>query len=144
MKKKLDFHESFDREEVAEGSSNRFFGIVFSIFFGIVGLFPLAHGSAPRLWALAVAAAFLVVALVKPSLLQPLNRVWKKLGVLLSKLARPVAMGIIFYLVVTPLGFLARLSGRDLLRLRFDRDARSYWIKREPPGPAPETMRNQF
>lgn len=144
MKKKLDFHESFDREEVVEGSSNRFFGIVFSIFFGIVGLFPLAHESAPHLWALAVAAAFLVVALVKPSLLRPLNRVWTKLGVLLSKLARPIAMGIIFYLVVTPLGFLARLSGRDLLRLRFDRDAKSYWIKREPPGPAPETMRNQF
>ena len=53
-------------------------------------------------------------------------------------------MGIIFFLVVTPTGILMRLTGRDPLNRRFERSASTYWITRTPPGPEPDTMKNQF
>jgi hypothetical protein len=93
---------------------------------------------------LAIAAGFLAVALVRPSLLSPLNRLWFMFGLLLHKIVTPVIMGLIFFLTVTPTGLIMRLSGRDPLRLRRDPEAKTYWIEREPPGPDPETMRNQF
>ena len=97
------------------GSSDRTFGLVFTAFFAIVAVLPMLRDEPPRLWALAAAGVFLLLALA-----------------------------ILFYGVVTPTGLLMRLFGKDPLRLRFDREAKSYWIAREPPGPAPESLKDQF
>jgi hypothetical protein len=96
------------------------------------------------MWALGTAAAFLIPALLFPSVLHPLNRLWTRFGLLLHKFTNPIILGILFYLVFTPFGLVFRMVGKDLLRRRRDPNARSYWIERQPPGPAPETMANQF
>ena len=139
-------HEDFTRKEAVQGSSDRSFGFVMAAFFGLVALFPLLHGplSSIRWWALAIAAAFLAFALLWPAALRPLNRAWLKLGLLLSKVVSPIVLMILFYATVTPIGILMRWAGKDPLRLRRDRAAASYWIPREPPGPSPDSMKQQF
>jgi hypothetical protein len=139
-------HEDFTRKETVQGSSARSFGFVMAAFFALVALFPLLHGllSSIRWWALVVAAAFLALALLWTAPLRPLNRAWLKLGLLLSKIVSPIVMMVLFYATVTPIGVLMRLSGKDPLRLRRDATATSYWIPREPPGPAPDSMKQQF
>ena len=87
---------------------------------------------------------FLVAALFFPPLLQPLNRLWTKFGLLLHKVVSPVVLGIMFFLVITPIGLLMRSLGKNPLQLRFDDDARSYWVHRRPPGPAPDSLKDQF
>jgi hypothetical protein len=137
-------HEDLTREQYVEGSSDRNFGLVIAAVFLLVALGPLRHGHTPRWWALAVAAVFALVALAKPALLARLNRLWMKLGILLGKIVSPIALGILFYGVLTPLAVVVRLTGKDPLRLKLDSGADSYWILRKPPGPPPDSMTNQF
>ena len=137
-------HEDLSREQQVEGSSDRAFGLVFAGVFLIVACWPLFYLALPRWWALGVAAAFALVAIWKPALLERLNRLWIKLGLMLGKIVSPIALGILFYGVVAPIGMLVRLSGKDPLRLKLDSGAKSYWIPRKPPGPPPDSMTNQF
>jgi len=137
-------HESFDRDVPVQGSSNRTLGLVFAALFLIIGTLPVVFGGAARIWSVVVAAAFLVVALAAPRLLGPLNRLWTRFGLLLHQIVSPVVLGIMFFLVVTPIGLLMRAFGKDPLRLRFDAGARSYWIDRTPPGPPPQSLSEQF
>jgi hypothetical protein len=137
-------HENFDRESVAEGSSDRSFGFVFAAFFALVGLWPLVHKRPMRLWALYAGVAFLLVALAIPSILRPLNLVWTRFGRLLSKVTNPIITGIMFYVIFTPAAVVLRLLGKDLLRLKSDKGAATYWISRDPAGLVPDSMRNQF
>lgn len=136
-------HEPTAMTEVQMGSE-RSFGWVFAVVFAVVGLFPLQDGGAIRWWALAVAALFAAAALLAPRILRPLNVVWFKFGMLLHHVVTPVVMALLFFGTVTPVGILMRLTGKDPMRLRRAPEARSYWIDRAPPGPAPETMKNQF
>ena len=124
--------------------SNLSFGLVFAIFFVIVGLWPLIHGDGPRLWAIALSVTFILVALVVPRALSPLNHVWARFGRLLHAIVSPIALGFLFYCVVTPTGLIRRSLGKDPLRLRADRSAKSYWVLRSPPGPDAESLKNQF
>jgi predicted membrane metal-binding protein len=137
-------HERFSGHDAVKGSSDRSFGFVFAAFFTLVGLWPLLAGNTARWWALAIAVIFAGVALVRPSLLAPLNRLWFKIGLLLNQIVSPVVMGLLFYLVITPIALFMRAKGKDILHLKYDAKARSYWILREPPGPAPETIKNQY
>ena len=137
-------HEDLTREQDVEGSSDRSFGVVFAVVFLVLAVWPLLHGETLRWWALVVAAVFGLIALVKPALLAWLNRQWMKLGILLGKVVSPIALGVLFYGVITPIGAVLRLAGKDPLRLRFDRAADTYWIRRDPPGPPPDSMTNQF
>lgn len=137
-------HEDLARTQHVEGSSNRVFGLAFAGLFLLIAGWPLLHGESPRWWACGVAAAFGLVALLKPALLHGLNGLWIKLGVLLGKIVSPVALGILFYGVLTPIGTLIRLTGKDPLRLKLEPGADSYWIPRNPPGPPPDSMANQF
>jgi hypothetical protein len=91
-----------------------------------------------------VAALFLAAALLRPALLNPLNRLWLKFGLLLHRVVNPIVMGLLFYGTVWPTGLVMRALGKDLLRLKRQPEAHSYWIVRAPPGPAPETMKDQF
>lgn len=128
----------------AEMGSERSFGLVFAAFFAILGLWPLKTGGDIRLWSLALAAAFLAAALACPRLLRPLNLVWFKFGMVLHHVVTPVVMGLLFFLTVTPVGLLMRATGKDPMRLKRDPSASTYWIRRTPPGPAPDSMKNQF
>ena len=144
MSKPSATHERLAGVERIEGSSDRGFGVVFACVFAIIGFWPLVSGEGVVWWCLALAAAFLAVALVRPGLLAPLNRLWTQFGLLLSKVVNPLVMALVFFVTVTPIGVAMRALGKDPLRLRFEPDAESYWIARQPPGPAPETMKNQF
>ncbi len=137
-------HEDLRRRVEIRPASDRFFGVVLAAFFAALALWPLVRGRPVRWIALWVAAAFLLPALARPSLLAPANRVWAQLGLLLNRVVSPVVTALMFFLVMTPAGYLYRLFGKDPLRLRFDPTLQSYWMERRPAGPAPESMRNQF
>jgi len=136
-------HESFDRDEAAQPGSDRAFGLVMA---GALALLSLVNGwHLGRVWPWTSAAAvlFVIAALLWPSSLRPLNRLWMKLGLLLHRIVNPIVMGLLFYGTIWPTGLVMRMRGRDLLRLKRDPSAASYWIARAP-GPAPETMKDQF
>ncbi|MBR9972771.1 SxtJ family membrane protein [Magnetospirillum sulfuroxidans] len=128
----------------AQMGSERSFGFIFTAVFAIIGLWPLKSGGDIRLWALAVAVLFLIVALARPALLKPLNLIWFKFGLLLHSIMTPLIMGLLFFLTVTPVGLLMRATGKDPMRLKRDASAASYWIPRDPPGPKPDSMKTQF
>lgn len=137
-------HEDIQRETDVQVGTDRSFGIVFAVVFAIIGLWPLVKGEPTRLWAVGAAVAFLLAALAVPRALRPLNLLWFKFGMLLHHVVTPLVMGLLFFGTVTPTGILMRLTGKDPMRLKRDPAAASYWIVREPPGPAPESMKNQF
>ena len=124
--------------------SNRSFGLVFGVVFIVVALLPAVHGAPIRWWALGVAGAFLTAAVLAPRVLTPLNRVWFALGLVLHRVVNPVIMAMMFYGAILPMALLVRLLGKDLLRLKREPNAASYWIARDPPGPAPGSMTKQF
>lgn len=144
MVESQDFHEKLDRSGDVRAGSERAFGLVFAAVFALIGLWPLLSAESMRLWALIVAVLFIAATYFAPGALKPLNRLWFLFGALLHKIVSPLAMALLFFVTVTPIAILMRLAGKDPLRLKFDRVAKSYWIERTPPGPAPETMRNQF
>ena len=120
--------------------SNKNFGIVFFLVFLLISLYPLLNNESIRLWSLIVSLIFLVLGILNSNLLSPLNKLWFKFGILLGKIISPLIMGIIFFVVVTPIGLIMRLLGKDLLNLQY-RDYQSYWIEKTGPK---SKMKNQF
>ena len=137
-------HEKLSRDEETKGSSSRAFGFVFAVVFLVIAIWPLASAGPPRQWALWVAMAFGVIALIAPKLLAWPNRLWLRFGLLLHRVISPVALALIFYVAVMPVGLVLRLLGKDLLRLRRRPEATTYWIERMPPWPPPDSLKNQF
>ena len=126
-------------------SSERSFGVTFAVVFAVVGFWPLVFRfEMPRWWALVISLAFLTTALVAPRLLVPLNVLWFKFGMLLHQIVNPILMALIYYGAVVPMGLVLKMAGKDLLRLKWDPAAKSYWIARDPRGPAAGTMTKQF
>ncbi len=136
-------HENFIREEAAAPGSDRTFGLVMAGVLALLSLLNGWHSGRRWPWMLAAAALFLGAAVFRPSVLHPLNRLWMKLGLVLHKIVNPIVMGLLFYGTIYPTGLVMRLRGKDLLRLKREPAAESYWIARVP-GPAPETMKDQF
>ena len=137
-------HENLDREEEIGVSSDRSFGIVFTLLFLAVGIWMVLRGQ-PNGWLfLASAVLFFVVAMARPSVLGPLNRAWMKFGLLLGRVANPIILGIVFFLVITPMAVVRRLLGKDSLHLESKSGLESYWIDRNPPDPKPGSMTKQF
>jgi len=128
----------------APESSDRSFGFVFAAVFALIGCWPLLRLGLPRWWALALAVAFALLALARPQILHPLNLAWLALGRLLHRVISPVIMGMIFFLCVTPIAWIMRFRGKDVLSLARRRDLSTYWITREPQPPASDTMKRQF
>jgi hypothetical protein len=137
-------HEQLISRRRTGNSSNRSFGIVFFVVFGLVGLGPLVSGAAVRYWALGTAILFLVAALVAPRLLTPLNWLWTKLGLALHHVVNPVIMALIYFGGVVPTGYVLRARNKDPLRLKREPEATTYWISRKPPAPSPGSMSKQF
>ena len=121
-------------------SSNRSFGIVFFIVFLIIALYPLTYSEEIRNWSAIISVIFLVLGLFNSKILTPLNKLWFKFGIFLGKIISPIIMGIIFFLVVTPIGLLMRLLGKDLINLKYNNN-KSYWIAKNGPK---SKMKNQF
>ena len=136
-------HESLDRDQGPQ-SSERAFGWTMAAAFALIALWPLFAGGAIRTWAAGLAVAFLAAAAIAPRILAPLNRAWLAFGRLLHAIVSPLIMGLLFAVAVVPTGLFLRLTGKDPLRLKYDRSAPTYWIARDPPGPAPGSMKNQF
>ena len=120
--------------------SNKSFGIVFFIVFLIIAIYPILSDGNLRLWSLVISLVFLILGLINSRFLTPLNKLWFKFGIILGKIISPIIMGIIFFLVVTPIGLLMRLLKKDVLNLKFN-DNKTYWIEKNGPK---SKMKNQF
>jgi len=142
--KSVGTHESLSRQHDVKMGSDKSFGLVFAGFFSIIGLWPLLGGEGARLWALAVAAGFCGAAFIKPALLKPLNGLWFKFGLLLHKVVSPVILSLLYLVAIVPAGLVMKALGKDPLRLKMDKSADTYWIARDPPGPAAESFKQQF
>ena len=121
-------------------SSNRSFGIVFFIVFLLIAIYPLVNQGEIRVWSILISLLFLILGIINSKILTPLNKVWFKFGIFLGKIISPIVMGLIFFLVVTPIAFLMRMLKKDLLNLKFNKNS-SYWIEKTDPK---STMKNQF
>jgi hypothetical protein len=141
----IEMDENFDRNDDVSAGSDRAFGLVMAVFFVIVALFPMIHGSGSlHWWAFGVAAAFAVSALFWTTPLKPLNWIWLRLGYLLHRLVSPLVINLVFFLVVLPTALIMRALGKDNLRLRRDPKSVSYWVPRDPMDSEPDAMKNQF
>ena len=141
-------HENLAERDDVKIGGDRTFGFVFAIVFVVVALLPVLAGSgehdAVRVWALVVAAVFAITALARPQILTPLNKTWLRFGHLLHKIVNPLIMGVMFFLVITPIGLVMRSLGKKPLKTGFDKNVGSYWTDRVPPGPDPDSMKRQF
>ena len=122
-------------------SSNRNFGIVFFFIFLIISLWPLTYDGQIRIWSLIISLIFLVLGLINSKLLWPLNYIWFKFGLLLGAIVAPIVMGFVFFIVVTPTSFFIRLLDKDLLKNRFEKNTKTYWIKKTKQN---SSMKKQF
>ena len=121
-------------------SSNKSFGIVFFVVFLLIAIYPLTNGGDIRIWSGIISFIFLVLGLLTSRILTPLNKIWFKFGIFLGKIISPLIMGIIFFLVVTPIGLIMKLFRKDLLNLKYNKES-SYWIEKTGPK---SKMKNQF
>ncbi len=137
-------HEVFSRNEKIVGGSDRSFGLAMAAALGAVTLLNALHSGRLWLWTGGLSALFFSTGLLCPSVLNPLNRKWLKFGTVLHSVVNPIVMALLFYGTVLPTGLVMRALGKDLLRLKRQAGAESYWIVRAPAGPAPETMKDQF
>ena len=121
-------------------NSNRSFGIVFFVVFLIIALYPLTYQGEIRIWSILISLIFLFLGLLNSKILSPLNKLWFKFGILIGKIVSPIIMGTIFFFVVTPIGLIMRVLGKDVLNLKYNNN-RSYWIEKTGPK---SKMKNQF
>ena len=122
-------------------SSNRSFGLLFFIVFLAISLWPLKSQEDLRLWAFILALIFFVLGILNSKFLTPLNKLWMKFGIFLGSIISPFVMGIVFFMVVTPVGLIMRFLGKDLLRIKKSKFVSTYWISREKQN---NTMKKQF
>jgi len=119
--------------------NNISFGILFFVFFLIIGLYPLISNEPIRIWSIIVSLVFLTVTIIKPNLFTFLNKLWIKFGILLGKIISPIVMGLVFFFVVTPIGIFVKILKKDIMGLK--RGQSSYWITREDKI---QSMKKQF
>lgn len=140
-------HESLTSEETVKPPSEKSFGITFAVVFGLIAAWLYWRKHVPIYSVVAAAAAifFLAAGFLTPQVLRPINLVWLKFGLLLHKIVNPIVMGLLFYVVFTPMGFIMRhLAGKDLLSLKLDKAASSYWTPRQTTSEVEASMKNQF
>jgi hypothetical protein len=135
-------HEDIEREVRSNGPSDRNFGLVFSAAILIFALLPIRHGDPIRIWCLVLGGTVLLVALIRPSLLNRLNLAWNWTGRMLGKVVNPVVAALLFYLIFTPWAIILRWMGRDLLGISLDSNAATYWIQCSASNSS--SMKNQF
>ena len=120
--------------------SNRNFGIVFSIVFLIIGIWPILNQNEIRIWSIIISFIFLILGLINSKFLSPLNKAWFKFGLILGSVIAPIVMGIVFFLVVTPTGLIMKALGKDLLRVKRNKN-NTYWLEKDNSN---NNLKNQF
>ena len=125
--------------EIKNTVTNKNFGLTFFIVFLIISLWPLMHNEQIRVWSLLIAFIFLILGMLNSKILTPLNTTWFKFGLFLGKIISPIVMGIIFFLIVTPISIIMKIFGKDLLNLKYN-NQKSYWVEKTGPK---SKMKNQ-
>ena len=120
--------------------TNKNFGIVFFVVFSLIAVYPITYSGDIRIWSLIISFIFIILGLLNSKILTPLNKLWFKFGLFLSKIISPLIMGVIFFFVVTPIGLIMRMLGKDVLNLKQNKN-KSYWIEKSGPK---SQMKNQF
>ncbi len=121
-------------------SSNKQFGLLFFLVFLIIALYPILNNESLRVWSLIISLVFFLLGIINSKLLFPFNKAWSKFGIILGKIVSPVIMGIIFFIIITPIGLLMRILKKDLLNLKFNKE-KSYWVEKND---LKSKMKNQF
>lgn len=132
------------RNDPIEPGSDRSFGLVVGSILSAIGLFQLIKGSHHYLGFLSPGILLIVFGLFLPRVLRPLNIGWTKLGLLFGRIVTPIVMALIYVISIVPIGIILQISGKDLLSLKPKINKQSYWIERSPPGPTPESLKDQF
>ena len=122
-------------------SSNRSFGVVFFVVFLILGLWPVKSGGDINILLILISLVFLFLAIIKSKFLTPLNKLWFKFGIKLGAIIAPIVMGVVFFLVVTPIGIIMKITGRDLINKKINKNIKTYWLNRKK---AVGSMKRQF
>ena len=120
--------------------SNRNFGIVFSIVFLIIAIWPILNQNEIRIWSMIISLIFLILGLINSKFLSPLNKAWFKFGLILGSVIAPIVMGIIFFFVVTPTGLIMKALGKDILALKRNKN-NTYWLEKDNSN---NNLKNQF
>tara|TARA_B100000131_G_C17809639_1_gene489109 strand:- start:107 stop:499 length:393 start_codon:yes stop_codon:yes gene_type:complete len=128
------------QKEIKTGS-NKSFGIVFFVIFIIIALWPLLKDENIRVWSIIVSITFLTLGLLNSKILTPLNKLWMRLGILLGAIVSPIVMGVVYFGVITPIGLIMKLFGKDVLNLKLDKNKPTYWLKKDE---IKSKMKNQF
>ena len=121
-------------------NSNKSFGFLFFLVFLTIGLWPLMSSESIRIWSIILSVIFLTLGIINSKILNPFKKGWIKLGELLGRLIAPLVMFAIFFLIVTPIGLLMKLLGKDIINLKFNKKIKSYWVPRK----AIKSMKRQF
>jgi hypothetical protein len=121
----------------------RSFGLLVGAIFAVIGLWPaIWRHQEPRLWAIVLAGLLIVPALVFPRGLRRVYQAWMALGAGLGWINTRIILSVLFYGLVTPMGLLMRLRGKDPMRRRWQPEAETYRVVRQPrPG---SHMTHQF
>ena len=122
-------------------SSNKSFGLVFFVIFIIIALWPLLNNGNIRIWSIIVSIIFLILGLLNSKILTPFNKLWMKLGVLLGTIVSPIVMGVVYFGIITPIGLIMKLFGKDVLNLKLDKNKKTYWTLKKK---IPSKMKDQF
>tara|TARA_B100000073_G_scaffold273971_1_gene233833 strand:- start:179 stop:571 length:393 start_codon:yes stop_codon:yes gene_type:complete len=128
------------QKEIKTGS-NKSFGIVFFVIFIIIALWPLLKDENIRVWSIIVSITFLTLGLLNSKILTPLNKLWMRLGILLGAIVSPIVMGVVYFGVITPIGLIMKLFGKDVLNLKIDTNKNTYWTLKKK---IPSKMKDQF
>ena len=123
-----------------KNENNKSFGILFFIVFFIIAIWPILNSETIRIWAAVMSVVFLILGIINSNILTPLKKGWIKLGEILGKVISPIVMGFIYFIIITPIGILMRLIGKDLLNTKFNKD-KSYWVQRHQKS---GSMKKQF
>ena len=121
----------FDKSKI-HMNSNRSFGLVFFLVFIIIAFWSF-RGNLPQIkfLPLSISLVFLILGLMNSKLLTPFNKIWIKFGNLLGSIISPIIMGVVFFLIVTPTGIILRIFGKDLLKIKYDNNKKSYWNEKD-------------
>ncbi len=122
-------------------SSNKSFGLVFFVIFIIIALWPLINDGNIRIWSIIVSIIFLILGLLNSKILTPFNKLWMRLGALLGIIVSPIVMGVVYFGIITPIGLIMKLFGKDVLNLKLDKNKKTYWTLKKK---IPSKMKDQF
>ncbi len=111
-------------------NSNKSFGILFFLVFLFLTAWSILNKNGFEYIFVVFSTIFLILGLLNSKILTPFNIIWVKFGELLGKIIAPIIMGIIYFLIITPIGLFLRLIGKDILNLKFNKN-KSYWIDRQ-------------